>query len=191
MALLQYRQAEPPGCTAGLYRPLTLRDPSATRDISSAKGVRCSSPTNWLSWEWVRLAKMICGQGSAGRQCGHSRQGRQERRWAGRPDGGVCVRLQAGGVVRVTNGRPPAQRLQPLSPCRVSSWGPVCLHVHAYLALARHLKILVLPQPPAMPIRAAVALAAAAAAPAAAVQAQSRSPGAALPGTAASAPSCR
>lgn len=39
---------------------ITLREPSATSDISSAKGVRCTSPTNWDSWEWVRLAKMIC-----------------------------------------------------------------------------------------------------------------------------------
>ena len=38
----------------------TLRPAMATTDSVSAKGVRCSSLTNWLSWEWVRLQKKIC-----------------------------------------------------------------------------------------------------------------------------------
>lgn len=36
----------------------TFRDASAASDMDSANGVRRSSPTNWASWEWVRLEKM-------------------------------------------------------------------------------------------------------------------------------------
>jgi hypothetical protein len=38
----------------------TLREARATEAMLSAKGVRRSSPTNWLSCECVRLAKMTC-----------------------------------------------------------------------------------------------------------------------------------
>lgn len=41
-------------------QPHTLRPAMATTDRVSAKGVRCSSLMNWLSWEWVRLQKKIC-----------------------------------------------------------------------------------------------------------------------------------
>lgn len=61
---------------------------------------------------------------------------------------------------------------------------------HAHLALSRHFQILLLPQPPCLPICSAAALAAAAAA-AAAVQAQPRGPGSPLLGAAASTTSCR
>ncbi len=35
----------------------TLREATEATESASAKGVRCSSATNWLSWEWVRLQK--------------------------------------------------------------------------------------------------------------------------------------
>lgn len=38
----------------------TLREARETVARLRAKGVRCSSPTNWLSCECVRLAKMTC-----------------------------------------------------------------------------------------------------------------------------------
>ena len=38
----------------------TLREANATRAMLSAKGVRRSSDTNWLSCECVRLQKITC-----------------------------------------------------------------------------------------------------------------------------------
>lgn len=42
----------------------TLREARATEATLRAKGVRRSSPTNWLSCECVRLAKMTCAIGT-------------------------------------------------------------------------------------------------------------------------------
>jgi len=54
-------QARMPGSAAGR----TWRDATAAADSDSAKRVRRSSPTNWLSCECVRLQKMTWRRGSA------------------------------------------------------------------------------------------------------------------------------
>lgn len=54
----------PPADRWPTRRRRALREPSATSESSSAKGVRCSSPTNCDSWLWVRLTKMTCAGGA-------------------------------------------------------------------------------------------------------------------------------